>query len=170
MERTHLMLHPGEEIRTPRILLLFWEGDRVRSQNMLRRLILAHHTPRPNGELLQPPFSDGAWGARSTASHLANIAWLRDNRIGAECYWIDAGWYGDQPVAAAADGLSNAWAREVGSWNAQGGRLPRRAQTGRRGGRGRRHALPALDRAGKGLRRQHDGPRTSRMVARPPAF
>ena len=26
MERTHLTLHPGEEIRTPRILLLFWQG------------------------------------------------------------------------------------------------------------------------------------------------
>ena len=62
MERTHLRLHPGEEIRTPRILLLFWQGtdtpdgildmskDRIRSQNMFRRLILAHYTPRPNGQ------------------------------------------------------------------------------------------------------------------------
>ena len=116
MERTHLMLHPGEEIRTPRILLLFWEGDRVRSQNMLRRLILAYHTPRPDGELLQPPFSEAAWGARSAASHLASLAWLRDQHIPADCYWIDAGWYGNRPVAAAADALGNVWAREVGSW------------------------------------------------------
>ena len=36
MERTHLVLHPGEEIRTPRILLLFWEGDRTRAHNMWR--------------------------------------------------------------------------------------------------------------------------------------
>jgi alpha-galactosidase len=27
MERTHLKLHPGEAIRTPRILLMFWQGD-----------------------------------------------------------------------------------------------------------------------------------------------
>ena len=124
MERTHLTLHPGEEIRTPRILLLFWEEDRVRSHNMLRRLILAHHTPRPNGELLQPPFSEGAWGARSAASHLANIAWLRDNQILADCYWIDAGWYGDRPVSAAANPLGNAWAREVGSWRPKADAYP----------------------------------------------
>ena len=26
MERTHLVLHPGEKVRTPRILALLWEG------------------------------------------------------------------------------------------------------------------------------------------------
>ena len=116
MERTHLRLRPGEEIRSPRILLLFWEGDRIRSQNMLRRLILAHYTPHPHGQLLQPPFCEGAWGARTEDSHLEKIRWLKENRIPTECYWIDAGWYGDRPIAEAADGLSSAWMRQVGSW------------------------------------------------------
>ncbi len=116
MERTHLKLHPGEEIRTPRILLLFWEEDRIRGHNMLRRLILAHHTPRPNGRLLQPPLCEGAWGARSEASHLAQIAWLRENDIPVECYWIDAGWYGDGSIDEAADTLGSGWMRQVGSW------------------------------------------------------
>ncbi|MCX6030734.1 MAG: alpha-galactosidase [Chloroflexi bacterium] len=116
MERTHLKLHPGEEIRTPRILLLFWEDDRIRGHNMLRRLILAHHTPRPNGQLLQPPLCEGAWGARSEASHLAQIAWLRENAIPVECYWIDAGWYGDSSIDEAADTLGSGWMRQVGSW------------------------------------------------------
>jgi len=41
MELTRLKLHPGESIRTPSVLLLFWRGaDRVRSQNLLRSLIL----------------------------------------------------------------------------------------------------------------------------------
>jgi alpha-galactosidase len=117
MERTHLRLHPGEEIRTPRILLLFWEEDRQRSQNMLRRLILAHYTPRSNGQLLQPPFCDGVWGARSEASHLEKIAWLRDNGIPVECYWIDAGWYGNGSTAQADDVFTNAWAKEAGTWS-----------------------------------------------------
>jgi len=125
MERTHLTLHPGEEIRTPRILLLFWEGDgvqslprdRTRSQNMLRRLILAHYTPHSQGELLQPPFCEGAWGARTEASHLEKIRWLKEKRIPTECYWIDAGWYGERPIAQAADGLSNGWMRQVGTWS-----------------------------------------------------
>jgi len=117
MERTHLTLHPGEEIRTPRILLLFWEGDRLRAHNLWRRLILEHYTPRPNGRLLQPPFCEGAWGARTTESHLAKLRWLHEQRIPTECYWIDAGWYGDRPLAEAADGLSNAWMVQAGSWS-----------------------------------------------------
>ena len=130
MERTHLRLYPGEEIRTPRILLLFWQGDdgsdsgppggdaaeRIRSQNMWRRLLLEHHTPHSNGAVLQPPFCDGVWGAQPEASHLAKIDWLAENNIPMECYWIDAGWYGERPVAEAADGLTSNWMREVGSW------------------------------------------------------
>jgi alpha-galactosidase len=40
MEKTHLVLHPGEEIRTPRILLLAWKGDRLAAHNRFRRLML----------------------------------------------------------------------------------------------------------------------------------
>ena len=49
MKRTHLKLLPGEEIRLPRILLLFWQGDVTYSQNLLRRLLLAHYSPTVNG-------------------------------------------------------------------------------------------------------------------------
>ena len=83
---------------------------------MLRRLLLAHYTPRPHGQLLQPPFCEGVWGAQPEANHLAKIRWLQENRIPTECYWIDAGWYGDRPLAEAADGLSSGWMRQVGSW------------------------------------------------------
>jgi alpha-galactosidase len=116
MERTHLVLHPGEEIRTPRILLMFWEGDRAAAHNRWRQLILEHYTPRPDGRPLVPPFCEGVWGARSTGSHLDKIRWLRANDIPTECYWIDAGWYGERPLAEAADGLSSAWMLEAGSW------------------------------------------------------
>lgn len=33
MKKTHLKLLPGEEMRTPRILLIFWEGDWIDGQN-----------------------------------------------------------------------------------------------------------------------------------------
>ena len=53
---THFKLHPGEEVRTPRILLLQWEGkDRMVGQNELRRLLLAHYVPRIDGEVAIPP-------------------------------------------------------------------------------------------------------------------
>ena len=42
MERTHLKLLPGEQIRTPRMLLLFWQGNqRLRGHNLLRSFLLA---------------------------------------------------------------------------------------------------------------------------------
>lgn len=48
---THLYLKPGEEIRTPLIVLLFWKGtDIVRSQNMWRRWYLAHNIPHFDGK------------------------------------------------------------------------------------------------------------------------
>ncbi|HUT95310.1 MAG TPA: alpha-galactosidase [Thermoguttaceae bacterium] len=47
---THLYLKPGEEIRTPLIALLFWQGtDVVRAQNLWRSWYLAHNLPRING-------------------------------------------------------------------------------------------------------------------------
>ena len=50
MELTHLRLHPGEAIRTPRIMLLRWSGDRMNSHNTFRRLLLAHYLPKLNGQ------------------------------------------------------------------------------------------------------------------------
>ncbi|MGL4649247.1 MAG: alpha-galactosidase, partial [Caldilineaceae bacterium] len=124
MERTHLRLHPGEEIRTPRIVLLFWEGDRDEAHNTWRRFILEHYTPRPTGELLRPPFCDGVWGARTAQSHVEKIHWLHDERIPTECYWIDAGWYGERPLAEAADGLTSVWMIQAGSWSPNGEGYP----------------------------------------------
>jgi alpha-galactosidase len=47
MELVHLKLHPGEEIRTPRISLLFWEGeDYLSSQNLFRKFLIASSYPQ----------------------------------------------------------------------------------------------------------------------------
>jgi alpha-galactosidase len=58
-QTTHLKLHPGESIRTPRILLLQWQGnDRFLGHNQFRRLLLAHYVPRIDGQILVPPVSN----------------------------------------------------------------------------------------------------------------
>ncbi|MCC6144282.1 MAG: alpha-galactosidase [Candidatus Hydrogenedentes bacterium] len=50
MERTRLRLHPGESIRTPRILIQFWEGDDdLRGNNLFRHWMLAHNLPKRDG-------------------------------------------------------------------------------------------------------------------------
>jgi alpha-galactosidase len=54
---TRLYLKPGEEIRTPSITLLFWQGDDVvRAQNLWRSWYVAHVLPRIAGEP-QPPIT-----------------------------------------------------------------------------------------------------------------
>jgi alpha-galactosidase len=54
---TRLVLKPGEEIRTPSITLLFWQGDDVvRAQNLWRSWYLAHVLPRIDGQPQPPRF------------------------------------------------------------------------------------------------------------------
>ena len=96
MDLTRLKLRPGEEIRTPRMLLLFWEGDRLRGHNMLRRFILKHHRPRPNGEPLIAPLTNCNWGGTPAEVHLNNIRKIAEHALPFEYYWIDAGWFGGE--------------------------------------------------------------------------
>ena len=63
MERTHLKLLPGEQIRTPQSLLLFWEGDRIDGQNQFRRFVLRHKTPQVDGKPAQLPIAGCGWFA-----------------------------------------------------------------------------------------------------------
>ena len=116
MEKTNLTLHPGESIRTPRMLLLFWQGDRLAAHNQLRQFILRHHTPRPNGKALEGPLTVAHWGGMKTADHLARIDVYRRQKLGYDYYWIDAGWYGPAD-SYSPDEHTGDWAQHVGNWN-----------------------------------------------------
>ena len=115
MELTHLKLHPGEEIRTPRILLLFWEGeDRMRGHNLLRRFILAHRTPQQDGKPVTTPFSaSGSPLNESTESNqIAFTKRYHELGLGIEYWWLDAGWF---------DG---GWPSGVGTWTIRKDHFP----------------------------------------------
>ena len=105
LARTHLRLLPGESIRTPRILLLFYQGDRWRGQNLLRQFILAHHRPMRGGQPLLAPITCGNWGGTRAEVHLDNIQKFIQHQLPIEYYWIDAEWYG-----------KGDWASNVGNW------------------------------------------------------
>ncbi len=53
-EQTHFKLLPGEEVRTPLIVLQFYRGDWIRAQNVWRRWMIAHNMPRLDGKLPPP--------------------------------------------------------------------------------------------------------------------
>lgn len=120
MERTHLRLHPDEQIRTPRILLIPWHGDdAITGNNLLRRLLLAHYCPRIDGELAIPPV------AHMTMSTFHRTGWTdeaaeldaleRAAPLGVEAFWVDACWYG----------AGGKWFEEVGTWTVRADSFPR---------------------------------------------
>ena len=111
MEKTHLLLQPGEKIRTPRILLIDWEGsDPEVGNNLLRRLLIDHYLPRIEGELVLPPAAhclQAYYYLTGQASEgLEMTALPKAAALGTEAYWIDACWYG----------FGASWSGEVGNW------------------------------------------------------
>jgi alpha-galactosidase len=123
-QKTHLRLRPGERVRTPRILLLRWEGtDRMAGHNQFRRLMLDHYVPRLDGEVVVPPL---AYVPEVYALDDVNETnQLEMIEVAArfedfEAYWLDAGWYGQ-------DGKS--WSNNRGSWVPKPGAFPRGVKT-----------------------------------------
>ncbi len=117
MTKTHLRLHPGEVIRTPRILVLFWEGERLRAHNQLRRHLVAHHLPKLEGRTVEAPLCDNTWGGMKTATHQKAMQFIEDNRLAFDCYWIDAGWYGpDHETEEFQNFHTEDWAYHIGHW------------------------------------------------------
>jgi alpha-galactosidase len=99
LELTHLKLHPGESIRTARILLLFWHGkNRLRGHNMLRQFILENYETYNKGKPVVMPLAcmDRKYGGeeanRATEQDQITIG-KRFSNYGLEYLWIDAGWF-----------------------------------------------------------------------------
>ncbi|HNR97730.1 MAG TPA: alpha-galactosidase [Planctomycetota bacterium] len=119
-ELTRFRLRPGEKVRAPLSVVQFWKGDRVRSQNVWRKWMLEHNTPRPGGKPMPPILimctSDFYPGMMSNAADEMRYA---DAYAGAgvklDYWWIDAGWY-------PCDGTG--WPK-VGTWEPDPVRYPR---------------------------------------------
>ena len=118
-EITHFRLLPGEEIRTPLVALLFWEGDWISAQNNWRRWMIAHNLPRPGGKLPPPQLAGGS--NRQTvemqdANEENQLKYLNrnlDDGIKLDYWWMDAGWYP----------FKNGW-WETGTWDPDPERFP----------------------------------------------
>ena len=100
-QQTHLALHPGEEIRTPLIAMVFWNGeDTVRAQNIWRRWMWAHNVPRTADGKLPPPILFGNTSGQFHEMIHANeenqkyfIDRYLEEQIPIDYWWMDAGWY-----------------------------------------------------------------------------
>ena len=112
-----LKLKPGETIRTPRILMIRYQGeDKMRGHNLLRQTLLAHDVPRIDGKMVMPPITANTWftfndgSAVNEANQLETIAAL--GPLGID-FWLDAGWYGNGD-----------WTNSVGSWETRKDAFP----------------------------------------------
>ncbi|MHB0998353.1 MAG: alpha-galactosidase [Armatimonadota bacterium] len=100
LKETRFILHSGERVRSPKILLLFWNGERLHGHNMLRQILHKHYVPSLDGKPQQPLVSvntcftyHGNGGFLYTGDK--ELLPLVDPfaEIGAESFVVDAGWW-----------------------------------------------------------------------------
>lgn len=85
-------LHPGERIRTPRVLLQFWSGDDpIRGNNLFRQWMLARNLPRRNDELVMSPICGSVGKVAPDGSYEpAHIGIMQPlAKHGFEVFWSD---------------------------------------------------------------------------------
>jgi alpha-galactosidase len=119
-ELTHFRLEAGEEVRSPLIALVFYEGDWIAGQNLWRRWMVAHNLPRPGGELHPPQLAGG--NGRHTiemqeaneANQIGDLTRELDQGVPLDYWWMDAGWYP----------FTNGWP-DTGTWEPDPQRFPR---------------------------------------------
>jgi len=117
IQQANLSLRPGETITLPTVLLMFWEGDRLAAHNRFRQHLLRFHSPTCNGEPAPSLLSCGTWGGMKTANHLRLIGDLQKHRTPFDCYWMDAGWYGEtHETDEYQNMLTEDWFFHVGDW------------------------------------------------------
>ena len=103
-DQVQLELQPGEEIRTPLVVLQFWHGEgeagRVRAQNVWRAWMIAHNIPRPGGKL--PPLPQLAACSSHQFGEMINadsesqkffVSKYLERGFKLDYWWMDAGWY-----------------------------------------------------------------------------
>ncbi len=120
-ELTHFKLLPGEEVRTPMIVLQFWKGNRLHAQNVWRRWMLAHNLPRPGGKL--PPVELAACSSHqfgemcnaNTENQKFFVDRYLEEKLKLDYWWMDAGWYPCDQVG---------WPK-TGTWEVDTRRFPK---------------------------------------------
>lgn len=118
-ELTHFKLRPGEEVRTPLIVLLDWKGDWIDGQNSWRRWMTSYGMPRPGGKPPEPmtlactSHIYGEMIGANEANQIMNIDRYVAEGMKPDYWWMDAGWYVQK----------QGWP-QVGTWEVDPSRFP----------------------------------------------
>ncbi|HEX4167829.1 MAG TPA: alpha-galactosidase [Bryobacteraceae bacterium] len=96
---THFRLMPGEEVRTPLAVVLFWTGDWIDGQNVWRQWMISHNLPRPGGKLPPPQIAAGSahFTVEMQEANEENqkrfLSGMLKEGLPIDHWWMDAGWY-----------------------------------------------------------------------------
>ena len=131
MEKMRMNLYANEEIRTPKICLLFWKGaERMVGHNQFRQFILAHHSRKINGRFAEYPLSGsfdygdpepcGEYNCLTEEFAVALVKRYQLFKILPEVFWLDAGWY----TGCGWDKEKGGWWQNVGNWTVDKERFP----------------------------------------------
>jgi len=96
---SRFVLRPGEEVRSPLVVLQRYTGDWIDGQNQWRRWMVAHNIPRVQGELVKPQLvacSSHLFNEMLQASEENQIACIDrylEEKLPLAAWWMDAGWY-----------------------------------------------------------------------------
>lgn len=107
LEKTRFVLRPGETVRMPRMLALFWSGDTLDSNAAFRELIAKHYAARRDGKAMPPMLfcntcftRGGAWLNECNAANQISLIEAYAP-LGLEALVTDAGWFkGGWPAGA----------------------------------------------------------------------
>ncbi len=99
-ELTRFILHPGEEVRGPMVVLQHYTGEKRRGQNLWRQWMIAHNLPRPNGNPPPLPMMEacsshhyGEMINANTENQKMFVEKYEARGIHLDYWWMDAGWY-----------------------------------------------------------------------------
>ena len=131
MEKMQLALYPKEEIRSPKICLLFWAGeDRMTGHNLFRQFMLAHHARKINGRFAEYPLAAGLRLGDNypcgefectTEEYLMGVVKrYQQFKLVPDAFWLDAGWY----EGCGWDREGGSWWQNVGNWTPDKERFP----------------------------------------------
>lgn len=118
LERSRFRLHPGEAIRLPSLLTLFWEGEREECHSAFRRLIFERYMPRVEGRNGDPYLfcntcftRYGGWLNECNEENQASLIRALEP-LGVESVIVDAGWF------------VGGWPEGAGNWDADPEKYP----------------------------------------------
>ncbi len=118
MELTHFRLHPGEKVRSPRMLVMLWQGEEAACESRFRRLILKHYAARLAGKKPQPVLfcntcftRGGAWLNECNADNQISLIKALAP-LGVQAVITDAGWF------------KGGWPYGAGNWDVDPERYP----------------------------------------------